>query len=83
MGQIEFRGLNFWYPGCEEPALSDITLSVEPSRFVLLCGRSGCGKSTFLRHLKRTLLLTEDMRARYYITGRKFPDLIVVSVQAK
>lgn len=75
MGQIEFRGLNFWYPGCEEPALSDITLSVEPSRFVLLCGRSGCGKSTFLRHLKKNLTPYGRHEGEVLYNGQKISGL--------
>ena len=30
-------------------ALSDINISINKGEFVVLCGRSGSGKSTFLR----------------------------------
>lgn len=29
------------------PALQDVTLTVQPGECVVLCGRSGCGKTTF------------------------------------
>ena len=37
------------YPGRPEPALSDLSLALEPGSFTLLAGESGSGKSTLLR----------------------------------
>ena len=36
-------------------ALQDIDLTVEDGEYVLLCGKSGCGKTTLLRHCKTVL----------------------------
>ncbi len=55
MALLEIRNLNFTYSGKEEPALKDISLSVESGDFVLLCGESGCGKTTLLKLLKPEL----------------------------
>jgi len=46
------KNLTFTYPTREKPALSDIGLTIEQGEFVTLCGSSGCGKTTLLRHLK-------------------------------
>ena len=39
--------LNFAYPEQEKYAISDLTLSVRPGEFLVLCGPSGCGKVRF------------------------------------
>lgn len=45
-GDIEFVGVTFSYPGVEQPALSDINLSVRAGQTVALVGPSGAGKTT-------------------------------------
>ncbi len=52
-GLIEFRNLNFRYPGVEESTLSDINLRINPGETVALVGRSGAGKSTLANLLPR------------------------------
>src|SRR5207248_1318387 len=39
-------GVSFTYPTRSEPALRDVSLSVEPGQIVALVGRTGAGKST-------------------------------------
>jgi energy-coupling factor transport system ATP-binding protein len=46
---LEVERLTYSYPGAETPALSDVTLTVEPGEFCLLAGLSASGKSTLLR----------------------------------
>lgn len=55
MALFEISNLKFWYPGAEKAALDGIHLKIEPGEFVVICGKSGCGKTTLLRHLKSVL----------------------------
>ena len=56
MGSIvEVRDLSFAYPGEEIRALNHVNLKIEEGELVVLCGKSGCGNSTLLTHLKTPL----------------------------
>lgn len=46
---ITFNKVSFQYEGMECSTLQDFTLSVNKGECVLLCGESGCGKTTVLR----------------------------------
>jgi len=52
---LQIKNLSFRYPEMQEYALKDITLNIKSGEFVLLCGETGCGKTTLLRMLKREL----------------------------
>ncbi|HEU4978120.1 MAG TPA: ABC transporter ATP-binding protein, partial [Solirubrobacteraceae bacterium] len=46
---LEIESLTYTYAGAAEPALRDVSLTVEPGEFAVLAGRSASGKSTLLR----------------------------------
>jgi energy-coupling factor transport system ATP-binding protein len=46
---VEVEGLTFRYRRATEPALRDVSLTIEPGEVVLVAGPSGCGKSTLIR----------------------------------
>ena len=47
---IELKHVNYKYPsGGNENSLTDFNLQIETGEFVVLCGESGCGKTTVTR----------------------------------
>jgi energy-coupling factor transport system ATP-binding protein len=46
---VEVEGLTFRYRRATEPAIRDVSLTVERGEVVLVAGPSGCGKSTLIR----------------------------------
>lgn len=46
---INIRNVSFQYANSEEGALNNVSLSVKSGECVLLCGESGCGKTTITR----------------------------------
>jgi ABC-type multidrug transport system fused ATPase/permease subunit len=52
---IEFRGVNFRYPGTVEDTLHDINLRISAGRRVAIVGPNGSGKTTLVSLLPRLL----------------------------
>ena len=44
---LNIQNLSFSYPDRCETALEDISFTVNQGEFVLVCGKSGCGKPHF------------------------------------
>ena len=52
---LKINNLTFKYPENDREILKDISLDIKSGEFVTICGKSGCGKTTLLRHLKPSL----------------------------
>ena len=55
-GEISINGLLKIYPGADEPALRNITMSIAPHSVVALVGTSGSGKTTLVQVLPRFIV---------------------------
>jgi iron(III) transport system ATP-binding protein len=55
---VEFRHVSKYYGRSATPAVSDISLFIEPAQLVTLLGPSGCGKTTTLRMIAGLELAT-------------------------
>ncbi len=69
MEQLEIRGLSFSYPGGKRKCLEDVSFSIAKGEYVLLCGNSGCGKTTLLKHLKSVLAPTGERQGEILFDG--------------
>jgi energy-coupling factor transport system ATP-binding protein len=61
--------VTFRYPEQNEEVLRQVSLSVGPGAFVVLCGKTGCGKTTLLRHLKPELAPVGDLSGSITTSG--------------
>ncbi|MGW2331201.1 ABC transporter ATP-binding protein [Streptomyces sp. NPDC001700] len=58
-GLLELRGVEFRYPGAEEPVLRDISLTAHPGRTTAVIGSTGSGKSTLIGLVPRLFDATD------------------------
>lgn len=52
-GYVEFKNVTFSYPGAEEPAIKNISFSVNPGEITAIIGGTGSGKSTLINLIPR------------------------------
>lgn len=53
VGTVEFRDVEFRYPGAEEPVLSGITFVARPGEITAIVGSTGSGKTTLISLIPR------------------------------
>jgi ATP-binding cassette, subfamily B, multidrug efflux pump len=52
-GRIEFRDVEFRYPGAQDPVLHEVSFVAEPGETVAIVGSTGSGKSTLINLIPR------------------------------
>lgn len=69
MAHFAIEQLTFAYPGADRRALDGVSLEIEQGSYVVICGKSGCGKTTLLRHLKSVLTPHGERTGRILFEG--------------
>jgi ATP-binding cassette, subfamily B, multidrug efflux pump len=57
-GQLELRGVEFSYPGAEQPVLCDVDVIARPGETTAVIGGTGSGKSTLVSLIPRLMDVT-------------------------
>ncbi len=58
-GSVEFKNLDFTYPGTERSVLSNINISIAAGKTLGIIGRTGSGKTTLINLISRLLKAPE------------------------
>lgn len=72
---LRVEDLTFRYPGAEKDAVSNFSLTVQRGEFIVLCGSSGCGKTTLLKLCKRELAPFGEIKGKIYYDGVPIGEL--------
>ena len=82
---IEFQDVSFAYPGGTDGGLHHVSLTIPDGQCVLLCGRSGCGKTT-LTHLINGLIpqfFAGELSGRVLLDGEDLAGLPMYRIAQK
>ena len=66
---LRIKDLSFRYAEAEQNAVERVNLSLESGEFIVVCGESGCGKTTLLKLLKRELAPAGNVSGEIYYKG--------------
>lgn len=78
MRQIEFRNINFTYPGAQSKALQNISLKVPAGQTVAVVGSNGSGKTTLVNLLPR---FYDPDSGQIFIDGQDIHDATLYSLR--
>lgn len=71
----QIHNLSFRYFQDTKDILYDIQLDIKKGEFLVICGKSGCGKTTLVRHLKNTLIPKGEKAGTIYYCNRDIDTL--------
>ena len=80
-GLLEFEGVEFAYPGADDPVLRDLTFTASPGQTVAVIGSTGAGKSTLVNLVPRLFDVTGGhVRVDGVDVRRLDPDLLWATI---
>ena len=66
---LHIENLSFRYPTAEKNAIENVNLRISSGEFVVVCGESGCGKTTLLKLLKKELSPSGEKSGNIFYKG--------------
>lgn len=83
MELLQVKNLSFKYPNTEKNALENINFSVDKGSFVLLCGKSGCGKTTLLKMIKKEISPFGEKHGEIFYNNKNLDDIDEITSVSK
>lgn len=82
---IELKNITFSYEGRDQGGLHDINLTVKDGECILLCGRSGCGKTTITRLVNGLIprFYAGELTGQVVIDGKDIAELTMYEIAEK
>lgn len=82
---IEFQDVSFSYPDSADGGLKNISLTIPDGQCVLLCGRSGCGKTTLTRLINGLIpqFFAGELSGKVLLDGKNIADLPMYRIAEK
>lgn len=72
---LTVKNLNFKYQNTNSKSLNNITFSINFGEFIVVCGQSGCGKTTLLKMLKKELTPFGEKSGDIIYMGEKIDEI--------
>ncbi len=72
---LKVENLSFKYPDQTVEAVRNVSLSIDKGEILCVCGETGCGKTSFLKMLKRELTPLGERTGKIYFKGKNIDEL--------
>ncbi|MFF2878048.1 ABC transporter ATP-binding protein [Gottfriedia sp. NPDC057991] len=79
----QIKQLTFSYPEKEYKALDDVSININRGDFTVIIGKSGCGKTTLLRHLKTIITPHGNRSGEIFFMNEPIESLDLRTVASK